>query len=460
MKTWKTMPLLIFLVVGGCLMLKGSERGSEDKERQAIVTFFDNYLNGKAKEFDVQRKFKVGDLEAARAKVWQAWRDANTHFQEQKLPALRSLDDVFPARWTIPAELEPNAIMPFYWGSKGEQKPEAGYPLFIYTHGSGPKAMEWAAGLKWCRVFEDAPSVYFIPQIPNEGEYYRWWQRSKQFAWERLLRLALVSGEIDANRIYILGISEGGYGSQRLASFYADYLAGAGPMAGGEPLKNAPAENCRHIAFSLRTGAADNGFYRNRLTGYVKEAFDSLQRQYPGDYVHQVELIPGQGHAIDYRPTTPWLKTHARNPYPKTVNWENFEMDGRYRDGFYNIHVIERSNPDDKSRTYYQMNIEDNCIHLDVQLVTYKAVEIDPYWGIELKFERSYQPATRGKLVLYLNEQLVDLNREVTLIVNGKEIFRGKLKCTLANLVNSCATFYDPARLYPAAIEVDLSQIQ
>ena len=84
MKTWKTVPLLVFLVVGGCLMLKGSEQGSEDKERQAIVTFFDNYLNGKAKEFDVQRKFKVGDLETARAKVWLAWRDANTHFQEQK----------------------------------------------------------------------------------------------------------------------------------------------------------------------------------------------------------------------------------------------------------------------------------------------------------------------------------------------------------------------------------------
>ena len=45
------------------------------------------------------------------------------------------------------------------------------------------------------------------------------------------------------------------------------------------------------------------------------------------------------------------------------------------------------------------------------------------------------------------------------LIVNGKEIFRGKLKCTLANLVNSCAAFYDPNRLYPAAIEVDLSQL-
>lgn len=90
-----------------------------------------------------------------------------------------------------------------------------------------------------------------------------------------------------------------------------DYLAGAGPMAGGEPLKNAPAENCAHIAFSLRTGADDRGFYRNILTGYVKEEFERLQTLHPGLYTHQIELIPGKGHSIDYRPTTPWLKQYT-----------------------------------------------------------------------------------------------------------------------------------------------------
>lgn len=65
------------------------------------------------------------------------------------------------------------------------------------------------------------------------GDYYRWWQKAKQFAWEKMLRLAFVSGKINPNKVYFFGISEGGYGSQRLASFYADYLAAAGPMAGG-----------------------------------------------------------------------------------------------------------------------------------------------------------------------------------------------------------------------------------
>ena len=127
-------------------------------------------------------------------------------------------------------------------------------------HGSGSKVQEWATGLALGKRFADAPSVYFIPQIPNEGQWYRWWQKGKQFVWDKLLRQTLLRNDINANRLYVFGISEGGYGSQRLASFYADYWAAAGPMAGGEPLKNAPAENLANTAFSLRTGAKDKGF--------------------------------------------------------------------------------------------------------------------------------------------------------------------------------------------------------
>ena len=346
--------------------------------------------------------------------------------------------------------------MPYCWGMKGAVETGAELPLFLYLHGSGPKEREWSTGLKICRNFDDAPSVYFIPQIPNEGDYYRWWQKAKQFAWEKLLRQALLLGEIDPNRVYVFGISEGGYGSQRLASFYADYWAAAGSMAGGEPLKNAPAENCSNIAFSLRTGDKDTGFYRNTLTGYALEAFDSLAHQRPGHFIHKIELIPGMGHSIDYRPTTPWLKQYVRNPYPRYVSWENFEMDGIYRTGFYNLYVKERSDEEGKSRTYYEMNISGNDISLKVNEVVYEVIEKDLRWGIEMKFAKKYMQAHKGKVIINLCDKLVDLNEKVTLTVNGKKVFEGKMKADLKNIVNSCAAFFDPLRLYPASIEVEL----
>lgn len=110
--------------------------------------------------------------------------------------------------WTLPDSLEPNARMNFYLGVKGE-KPEAGYPVFLYLHGSGPRDAEWATGLALAKSFDDGPSMYIIPQIPQEGEWYRWYQRSKQWAWGKVLRTVLDMPQVDKSRIYIFGISEG-----------------------------------------------------------------------------------------------------------------------------------------------------------------------------------------------------------------------------------------------------------
>lgn len=427
------------------------------KTEQEVLTFFSEYLSGKNTSFDVGKSLKLSDVESYRNEIWQLWKEANEGFEEEKLIALDALSAKSSASLHLPDSLEPHAVMPYYWGLKGADSVEGELPMFLYLHGSGPKAGEWNTGLRICSNFDDAPSAYFIPQIPNEGEYYRWWQKAKQFAWEKLLRQAFLTGKIDANRVYVFGISEGGYGSQRLASFYADYWAAAGPMAGGEPLKNAPAENCSNMAFSLRTGALDAGFYRNTLTGYVAQEFDSLQRLHPEHFIHKIELIPGMGHSIDYRPTTPWLKKYVRNPYPKFVSWENFEMDGLYRKGFYNLCVVERSNKDEKSRTYYEMNISGNDITLKVDDVVYVVTEKDPRWGIEMKFAKKHTEAHTGKVIVYLNDELVDLSKKVTLTVNGEKVFDGKVKADLKHIINSCATFFDPQRLYPAAIEVELN---
>ncbi|MDE6482984.1 MAG: hypothetical protein K2L01_04415, partial [Rikenellaceae bacterium] len=277
-----------------------------------LTAFFYKHMGGETALWSDSEPITTDQIDAKREEVWALWKKANDSYNEDKLGELKALSGNSTGRWKLPANLEPNATMPFYWGTKGSE-PAEGYPLFLYIHGSGDKDDEWRTGLSICQGFDDAPSAYFIPQIPNE-KYYRWWQKAKQFAWEKLLRLAFVSGDINPDRVYFFGISEGGYGSQRLASFYADYLAGAGPMAGGEPLKNAPVENCRNIAFSLRTGANDDGFFRNTLTQYTKDEFDRLESENPGSFVHNIRLLPGMGHSIDYNPTTPWLKTHTRDP--------------------------------------------------------------------------------------------------------------------------------------------------
>ena len=398
-----------------------------------------------------EKRIKLRRLDAYRQTVWNSWKEANTWDNEQVWPELDSLKAQSTGMWKLPTELEPQAKMPFYWGYKGNL-PENGYPMFLYLHGSGPKEHEWSTSHQLAQIFDDAPCIYFIPQIPNEGPWYRWWQKSKQYAWDRLFRKALLRKDIDPNRLYVFGISEGGYGSQRLASFYADYWAAAGPMAGGEPLKNAPAENLSNIGFSLLTGAQDYGFYRNILTAYTQQALDSLQDLYPSQFPHHIELIPERGHHIDYRPTTPWLSRFTRNPWPKHFMWEDFEMDGLHRKGFYNLYIQQR--PCDSLRTRYDMDIEENVVRISVHHIIYQTTETDSIYGIAMKFGRKYVPAENGKLTLFLNEHLVDLKRPVQVFLNNRKVFSGMVPLNIKNLIRSTSVFNDPERMFPAAVEI------
>ena len=362
-----------------------------------------------------------------------------------------SLSKANVTTWTLPDSLEPNAKMNFYLGVKGDM-PKDGYPVFLYLHGSGPRANEWATGLKLAKHFNDGPSMYIVPQIPQEGEWYRWWQRSKQWTWEKVLRIILSMPEVDKNRIYVFGISEGGYGSQRLASFYADYWAAAGPMAGGEPLINAPVENLAHVPLSFLTGDRDFMFYRHLLTKTTGEKLDSMQHIHPNEYVHRVKLLEGYGHSIDYTPTTPWLAQHKRNAQPRHFLWENFEMDGLKRNAFYNLQVLEE---EDEFRTKYEFTANaDNSIDIKVDAIKYNPTWKDPRWGINMLFSKEFTPAQHGHLRIFLSDQLVDLKKKVTVRINGKEVFNGKVKGSKKNQKLAHELWGDPMRNFKHAVEV------
>lgn len=398
----------------------------------------------------VAQSLKPKQVADARQRVWTQWQKRFDQQARQNLPC-QELTNGWYFTWNLPAELEPDAEWNYYWGYKGDNSQPL--PLFVYLHGSGPRDMEWKTGYQLARMFDDGPCYYYIPQIPREGLWYRWYQRSKQWAYERLFTLAFATGRIDPDRLYLFGISEGGYGSQRLASFYADYFAAAGPMAGGEPLKNAPVENCSNIGFSLLTGVQDKGFYRDELTYWTQQAFDSLQVRNPGRYAHRVNLIPGRGHHIDYRLTTPWLSHFRRNAQPRAFDWEDFEMDGRRRDGFYNLQVLERS---DAYRQMYRMAIDGQDVRLTVEDVAYTTTQRDSLFGIEMRFARDFMPSTAGKVRLYLSEELVDLTQPVTVYLNGRKVYHGRLDLDERWFHESLKLFGDPRRIFPAALDLEV----
>lgn len=445
--------VLLLAVTCGFACSKGKLTKRQSKK---VKAYFTQTLQGTDCEYSNDKTIDLDNIQQMRTAVWNCWREAVKENSEIGLIAPFTKDEPRDTGyWRLPEELEPEATMPYYFIRKGE-KPDNGYPLFLYMHGSGNKVHEWETGYILCNRYDDAPSLHFIPQIPNGyGELYRWAIQSKQWAWEKLLRLAFLEESIDPNRIYFYGISEGGYGSQRLASFYADYLAGAGPMAGGEPLKNAPMENLANIAFSLRTGEQDYGFGRNYMTYTANTTMDSLQKLHPGLYNHFIEIVPGMGHSIDYDKTTPWLKQYTRNANPEYFYWEDYDMYGRHRTGFYNIRVNGTSRNNDEERSCYEVSISDNTVTLNVKNVTYTTTHA--MYNIPMLFSKEYSEATKGNVTIFLSEKHFDFTEPITVIVNGKEVFKGKIKPNLKSMVESCAEFYDPERVFPASIDVEIN---
>lgn len=438
-------------------------------DRQAVLTHFGNVLRSEESTFTAESPLTADDMSEASDYVWDLWATAVRRSSGERLPQLTShykLDNWGSVKnpdaiWTVP-----EGGMSVFYGSKGE-RPAEGYPLFLFLHGSGTDANgEWTTCLEWAQVFKDGPSAYFVPKSPQGGTGTRWFQPSKQAKWEQLLRQALTQDNINPRRIYIAGISEGAYGSQRLASFYPDYIAGAGPIAGGEFLVNCPPENLANIAFMLHTGSQDESYGRAALTQRVGELLDGLESAHPGYYTHRIDLEEGVGHSCTYTETTPWLVNYTRNACPKYFHYENFGMGGindepyRYRDAFYNIRVLEPS--DDRSdvmkRTAYEMEISGNTVSLTVRNVT--LTTNDPVTVVtgtyEIGVEKTYTPATTGRVRIYLNSDLVDLSQPVTVTVNGAQKFNGAVTLSGETLVESCALFYDPLRLFPAYVDVDV----
>lgn len=132
-------------------------------------------------------------------------------------------------------------------------------------------------------------------------------------------------------------------------------------------------------------------------------------------------------------------------------------MYNRQREAFYNIKILERSSSSTSLRPCYELIREGNTMNLNVKLVKYTTTYTQG--GIEMYFSKTYsKPTSRGKVRVYLNEEEYDLSQPVKVVLNGVEIFNGVVTPTLETMVESCALFYDPERLFPAAIDIDIAK--
>lgn len=384
-------------------------------------------------------RVQEGDVEQEKNNLWELWQDVNQERLE-KSQFVGITSEPKEVIWDLPAGQRMKSKL----FVKGE-KPQAGYPLFINLHGGGRADVQtpwgsvindvaWEAEVDRGKAYHDSPSLYFVPRMADD-RIGRWYLEPQRVAFRRAIQLGILSGLVDPERIYILGTSEGGYGSHRLALFMPDFFAGAGPMAAAEPL--GAAENLRNIAFGLQMGENDRGFKRSTFAKLWRDKLDELQKLNPGDFVHRIEIEPGRGHGdINFGVMTPWLGQNTKRINPKRVSFLYYNMTSDYAEESY-------------AQSAYYLDFRKLKHTKDAAMFFSCDRE-----GNELRITSKMHSGIKvwGNLGVYLEG--MDTSKPIRVFHNGVEVFNDMVYPSQGAMMESLALWGDPKRIFSRKIEI------
>lgn len=289
--------------------------------------------------------------------------------------------------------------MPFTVQVRGE-KPNEGYPVFLSLHGGGgttPEAndQQYENQQHLYDRFLPNQCIYIAPRAPF-NTWDLWFKPELDSLLTTLVNLAVVNTGDNPNRVYLMGYSAGGDGVWRLAPRLADRWAAASMMAGHPG--DVSLVNLRNTPFMMWVGEHDEAYNRNAEVAKRCMEMDQLQANDTTGYTHQCNVVKGKEHWMDLEDgkAIEWMMQFSRNTMPKKVVWQQEE-------------VTEHS--------MYWLSIPQSVTPKRGDKVT---AEIDENI---IRVSRCNYP----ELTIWLNDEMVDLESPVTIIYDGKPVYKGKL---------------------------------
>jgi len=143
-------------------------------------------------------------------------------------------------------------FLPKDYGADSEEK----WPLILFLHGAGERGddLELVKKHGISKIVEqqrDFPFIAVSPQCPK----FSWWTVELE-ALNALLDELVNTYAVDTNRIYLTGLSMGGYGTWHLATAYPGCFAAIAPICGGGDPEKAPV--LKNVPAWVFHGAKDN----------------------------------------------------------------------------------------------------------------------------------------------------------------------------------------------------------
>ncbi|MSR25969.1 MAG: alpha/beta hydrolase [Planctomycetaceae bacterium] len=349
------------------------------------------------------------DALAARDLLWEAHRAAHRAACQAEIEA-RELRDG-------------DLVMPFFLKTFGA-KPASGYSLWISLHGGGGAParvndQQWENQKKLYKLEE---GIYVAPRAPT-NTWNLWHEAHIDRLFHRLIEDLVITGEVDPNRVYVLGYSAGGDGVYQLAPRMADHWAAAAMMA-GHP-NGVSLEPVRNVPFALQVGALDTAYDRAKIGADYGRALEAFHAADPRGYETFVKIHEGKGHWMDRDDAAalPWMAKHARNPVPDRVVWQ---PSGASRASFSWLALRA-----DAPRAGGIIDAR-----VDGQVIDILRAE-----GIET-------------LLIRLDDRLIDCDLPVQVRFGDRVLYDGPVTRSIKSLARTLADRGDPELLFPCEIAV------
>lgn len=307
------------------------------------------------------------------------------------------------------------------------ETPNDGRSLWISMHGGGgaPPAVNDRQWQNQIRLYEPEEGHYVAPRAPTDT-WNLWHQGHIDPLFQQLIEDFVIFGNVNPNKVYLMGYSAGGDGVWQLAPRMADRYAAVAMMA-GHP-NETTLEGVRNLPFALFMGGDDSAYQRNQKAVEKTDELKKLQASDPEGYTYFSRIYEGLGHWMNKRDAEalPWMAQFQRDAWPKKIVWKQDDV---------------------THRRFYWLGLPEAAAIPDRALVT-----------AEIKGQHIKIKGDLGKqLLLNLSDELLDLDKPITVDVNKKKVFSGKVARTARAIMASVELRLDRPAVATGSVRLELN---
>ncbi|WP_245924490.1 prolyl oligopeptidase family serine peptidase [Nitrospira lenta] len=318
-------------------------------------------------------------------------------------------------------------------------QPGKGYGLVVCLHGAGFSGDAYLE--RWQHRLGD-DYLLVCPTYPSGA----WFTRQAEDLVLAVIERVQAQYHVDPDRVFLTGMSNGGIGTWLIGMHHAQRFAGLAPMASGLDSVLLPfLANLRTTPVYIIHGAKDQ-VMPVELSRTISRELAAIG--YPHIYREHEREHPMAGGHFFPREELPdlvsWFNAQHRTPVPTALTVireaSHFQPFGWVR--------IDATDPiaafaDDLVSKRDELTRKKRYARLDVSVAAPNRIEVET--GLVQRY------------TLFLNDQLVDVSKPVTVVTNKQVSFEGMVTSTVETLLRQARARKDSRQLFTVQLAIQVS---